>query len=89
MVKIRMLVRIVVIRILYVIYTSMYKMDISKTARISFNAKLDKTNPKGIHIGDESYIASGAIIFTHDYSRDIHVETFIGKTLFLLVLMQL
>jgi len=83
MVKIRMLVRIVVIRILYVIYTSMYKMDISKTARISFNAKLDKTNPKGIHIGDESYIASGAIIFTHDYSRDIHVETFIGKRCFI------
>ena len=78
-----MLVRIVVIRILYVIYTSMYKMDISKTARISFNAKLDKTNPKGIHIGDESYIASGAIIFTHDYSRDIHVETFIGKRCFI------
>lgn len=71
------------IRILYVIYTSMYKMDISKTARISFNAKLDKTNPKGIHIGDESYIASGAIIFTHDYSRDIHVETFIGKRCFI------
>ena len=58
-------------------------MDISKTARISFNAKLDKTYPKGIHIDDESYVASGAIIFAHDYSRDIHVETFIGKRCFI------
>lgn len=83
MVKIRMLIRIVAIKILYFIYTRVYKMDISKTARISFNAKLDKTYPKGIHIDDESYVASGAIIFAHDYSRDIHVETFIGKRCFI------
>lgn len=59
------------------------KWSFLKQLEISFNAKLDKTNPKGIHIGDESYIASGAIIFTHDYSRDIHVETFIGKRCFI------
>ena len=78
-----MLIRIIAIKVLYFIYTRVYKMDISKTARISFNAKLDKTYPKGIHIGDESYVASGAIIFTHDYSRDIHIETFIGKRCFI------
>lgn len=32
-------------------------MHVAKSARISFGTKLDKTNPKGIHAGEESYIA--------------------------------
>lgn len=58
-------------------------MDISYSARISVRAKLDKTNPKGIHIGEESYIASGAIIFSHDYARNLHEDTYIGKRCFI------
>lgn len=58
-------------------------MNIAKTARVSFGAKLDKTYPKGINIGEESYIASGAIIFTHDFSRGIHTNTYIGKRCFI------
>ena len=49
-------------------YIIFYGMNISKSARISFGTKLDKTNPKGIYIGSDSYIASGAIIFSHDFS---------------------
>ena len=45
--------------------------------------KLDKTNPKGIHIGEDSYIASGAIVFTHDFSRSLHKDTYIGKRCFI------
>ncbi|WP_418892364.1 acyltransferase [Limibacterium fermenti] len=63
--------------------TKAYKMDIAKSARISFGAKLDKTNPSGIHIGDESYVASGAIIFTHDFARSMHADTYIGKRCFI------
>lgn len=58
-------------------------MDINPSARISFRTKLDKTNPKGIHIGEESYIASGAIVFSHDYSRALHKDTYIGKRCFI------
>lgn len=58
-------------------------MKISNSARISYGAKLDKTFPKGIHIGDESYVASGAIIFTHDFSRSIKTNTYIGKKCFI------
>lgn len=58
-------------------------MDIAKSARISFGARLDKTYPQGLHIGDESYIASGAIIFTHDFTRNIHTHTYIGKRCFI------
>ena len=58
-------------------------MDISKTARVSVGTKLDRTYPKGIHIGDETYLASGAIVFTHDFSRKIHTDTYIGKRCFI------
>ena len=58
-------------------------MDISSKARISFGAKLDKTYPAGIHIDEDSYVASGAIIFSHDFSRNIKANTYIGKRCFI------
>lgn len=58
-------------------------MDIANTARISVNTHLDKVNPRGIHIGEETYTTSGAIIFTHDYSRGIHADTYIGRQCFI------
>ncbi|MBD5223754.1 MAG: acyltransferase [Bacteroidales bacterium] len=83
MVKIRNCVRLVAIFVRYLILTKIYGMGISRTARISFGAKLDKTNPKGIHIGRESFIASGSIILSHDFSRNIHADTYIGTQCFI------
>jgi acetyltransferase-like isoleucine patch superfamily enzyme len=51
---------------------------------ISLSAKLDKTNPRGIHIGRYSVVAFGAAVLTHDYvnrrDRDVHIgdDCFIG-----------
>ena len=83
MVKIRNCIRLVVIFIRYFILTRIYGMDISRTARISFGAKLDKTNPKGIHIGEESFVSSGAIILSHDFCRNKHADTYIGTRCFI------
>lgn len=83
MTKIRNLIRLIVITIKHFILTKVYHMDISKSARISFGTKLDKTNPSGVHIGEETYIASGAIIFTHDFARNMHADTYVGKRCFI------
>lgn len=83
MVKLRNFIRLVVIEIRFLILTKIYNMNISRTARISFGTKLDKTNPRGIYIGHESYFASGAIMFSHDFARDIKVDTFIGERCFI------
>ena len=61
----------------------LFKMDISDSARVSWGAHLDKTYPKGIHIGSESYIASGAVVLAHDFCRNIHTDTKIGKRCFI------
>ncbi len=81
--KIRNFIRLIVITLRHFILTAVYGMNIDRSARISFGTKLDKTNPKGIHVGEESYIASGALIFTHDYARGIHKDTHIGKRCFI------
>jgi acetyltransferase-like isoleucine patch superfamily enzyme len=80
---IRDFIRLIAITIRHWVLCGLYGMHIDKTARISYGAKLDKTNPKGIHIGEESYIASGAIVFTHDFSRSLHKDTYIGKRCFI------
>ena len=80
---IRNFIRLIVITIRHFILNGVYGMHIHKSARISYGAKLDKTNPKGVHIGEESYVASGAIIFSHDFSRSLHKDTIIGKRCFI------
>ena len=81
--QIREVLRLIVIYVKHFYYTKMYGMDISVKARISVGAKLDKVFSKGIHIDDESYVASGAIVFSHDFSRSLHVHTYIGKKCFI------
>ena len=53
-------------------------MDIGKGARISLKAQLDKTNPRGIHIGIDSYISPHAMVLTHDFINTRHLDTWIG-----------
>ena len=64
-------------------YRRVYGMDIGNGVKISLNAKLDKTNPKGIHIGDETYIAFDAAILAHDMSRLVHDDVYIGQRCFI------
>lgn len=58
-------------------------MHISSSARISFSAFLDKTNPKGIFIDDETFVARDAMILSHDFSRSCHLTTKIGTRCFI------
>ena len=83
MVKIRNFIRLIILFFIDILYCKFYGMNIHKTARISFGSKLDKTNPRGVNIGKESYIASGAVIFTHDFSRNIKANTYIGQRCFI------
>lgn len=82
-IKIRELIREIVINMRYLYLTKIYSMNIHKSAKISFGAKLDKTYPVGIHIGSETYVAGGGVMFTHDYSRSLRVNTIIGNKCFI------
>ena len=58
-------------------------MTIGKDVRISLKANLDKRNPKGVIIGDGSYLAFGATILCHDMSRNITKPVVVGKNCFI------
>jgi len=61
-------------------YTKCWGMDIHSDAWLSLRIKLDRTNPKGIHIGQGTLIAYGTVILTHDFCRGIYnADTFIGE----------
>ena len=58
-------------------------MDIHPSVRFSLSAKLDLTNPRGIHIGEGTYVAFGAVLLSHDMSRLVHAHTTIGRNCFI------
>ena len=56
-----------------------YKMDLGENVCIAHKAHLDKSiNPKGIHIGDRTWILNGAFVMAHDHCRSLRTDTFIG-----------
>jgi acetyltransferase-like isoleucine patch superfamily enzyme len=57
-------------------------MDIHPTVGFSLSVRFDKTNPRGIHIGERSYFAFECAILSHDALHNRHVDTWIGKNCF-------
>ncbi len=58
-------------------------MDIGADTQISLKAHLDRTNPRGIHIGRGTLVAFGAAILSHDLARVLHSDTYIGENCFI------
>lgn len=58
-------------------------MDIHPDTEISLKAHLDRTNPCGIHIGEGTLVAFGAVILSHDLARVTHTDTYIGRNCFI------
>jgi acetyltransferase-like isoleucine patch superfamily enzyme len=63
--------------------TRVWGMHIGRGTQISFSAKLDKTNPHGVHIGEHTTVTLGAIVLTHDAVRNRHLDTRIGSDCFI------
>lgn len=63
-------------------YRSIYGMDIGEGTLISRKASLDVVNPKSIHIGKYTSLAS-AVLLTHDACRQMKADIFIGDNCFL------
>ncbi len=58
-------------------------MDIDPSAQLSLTAKFDRTFPKGVHVGAQSYIAFEARILCHDMTRGLYLHTRIGRNCFI------
>ncbi|OFX23145.1 MAG: hypothetical protein A2033_15380 [Bacteroidetes bacterium GWA2_31_9] len=84
--KIRTLIKLIFLnKLLFFINNTLYGMDIHPTAIVSFKCRFDKTNPKGVHIGENSVITTGVVILTHNYveGHGVFVDTRVGKNVFI------
>lgn len=68
---------------LRVVYFRSLGMTIGDDTQISMKARLDRTNPRGVHIGRGTLIAFDVTILTHDLARVLHTDTFIGENCFI------
>lgn len=76
-------IRRAIVRAKWLYYTRFWGMDIDPTASYSLSVRFDKTFPKGVHIGPETYVAFEAAILTHDLTRGLHLHTRIGRRCFI------
>ncbi len=57
------------------LYRSLFGMDIGSNVKIASTVKLDKkVNPKGIHIGENTWVLANVMILAHDYCRGSNRE---------------
>ncbi len=79
----RLLLRRLVMRAWRFYYVRGLGMEIDQRAWFSLRVHLDRTHPRGIHIGRDSYIAFGAVVLTHDMTRGVYADTRIGERCFI------
>jgi acetyltransferase-like isoleucine patch superfamily enzyme len=63
--------------------TKIWGMDLHPTCQFSLSARFDKTFPRGIHVGAESYVAFDAVILSHETIRALYAHTRIGQRCFI------
>lgn len=62
-----------------IVQTRVWKMDIAPSAWIAGSALIDRTWPRGVHIGERCVIDHHAVILTHDMTRGLYLDTVIAE----------
>lgn len=75
-------VRKFMVTVRYFYLTRVWGMNIDRTAEFSLSTRFDRTYPRGVHVGPESYIALEAMVLTHDTTRRLYSATHIGRRCF-------
>ncbi len=57
----------------------LWGMDIARDAWIAKSAYIDRTWPRGMHIESGAIVEDEASILTHDMTRGLYRDTFIGE----------
>lgn len=71
--------RDVVLQLRWLYFTRVWGMDLHPYTLISTKAKLDRTYPRGIHIGEGTAVNFGAVILTHDLVLEEYRDTRVGR----------
>jgi acetyltransferase-like isoleucine patch superfamily enzyme len=63
--------------------TKVWGMDLDPTCEFSLSTRFDRTFPRGIHVGAETYVAFDVAVLSHEMIRAMYVHTRIGKRCFI------
>jgi acetyltransferase-like isoleucine patch superfamily enzyme len=80
-----------IVRKFRIVLFKLRKYDVKYSTIIEGAVFLDKLHPRGIHIGENTLVASGATILSHDHCKRVGnnqpllVDTYIGKNCFIAV----
>ena len=66
-------------RVIRAIQVHLWGMDIAPSARIAPSALIDRTWPRGVHIGAGCVIDEEVVVLTHDMTRGLYLDTYIGE----------
>lgn len=64
-------------------YRTIWGMNLHPTCQFSLSTKFDKTWPRGVHVGADSYVAFEVRILSHDMPRGLFTDTRIGERCFI------
>src|SRR5919109_3514092 len=81
--RVREALRLVVQTIRRQYFIRVWKMQLGEGTVISFGARLDKTNPRGVHIGKYSVVTLGAAVLAFDWVNDCYRDVRIGDNCFI------
>jgi serine acetyltransferase len=71
------------VKLRWLYFTRFWGMDIDPSTVMSLSVRLDKTYPKGVHIGPDSYLAFDVAVLAHDMTRGLYLDTHIGARCFI------
>ncbi|MGE0239252.1 MAG: DapH/DapD/GlmU-related protein [Parvibaculaceae bacterium] len=71
------------VKLRWLYFTKFWGMDIAPSTVMSLSVRLDKTYPKGVHIGPDSYLAFDVAVLAHDMVRGLYCDTHIGARCFI------
>ncbi len=64
-------------------YRSFWGMHVGEGVKLSGSVRLDKTNPRGIRVGDYTALSFDVAVLTHDFVGNRHLQTRIGSHCFI------
>ncbi len=71
------------VKLRWLYFVKFWGMDIHPSTVMSLSVRLDKTYPKGVHIGPDSYLAFEVAVLAHDMPRGLYCDTYIGARCFI------
>lgn len=71
------------VKLRWLYFTKFWGMDIDPSTIMSLSVRLDKTYPRGVHIGPDSYLAFEVAVLAHDMTRGLYLDTHIGARCFI------